>query len=180
MPGFEELVLRLRRSSVQVLSHGGGGSGIVWDSAGHVLTNAHVARGGEVGVVDWQGRRLRARVIRRDEARDLALLETNAALEPAALGDSNTVRAGQFAIAVGNPLGLTGAVAAGIVHAAGSGDWIEADVRLAPGNSGGMLTDAEGRVIGVNTMVYRGLGLAIPSNQAAAFMRGQSHEARAA
>jgi len=184
MAGFEELVQRLRRSSVQILSHGGGGSGIVWDASGHILTNSHVARGDEVGVVDSQGRRMRARVIQRDQTRDLALIETNTALEPAAFGDSNAVRAGQFAIAIGNPLGLAGAVAAGIVHAAGSGEWIEADVRLAPGNSGGMLADAEGRVIGINTMICRGLALAIPSNQAAnqaaAFIRGQSREARAA
>jgi putative serine protease PepD len=136
MAGFEELVQRLRLSSVQIVSHGGGGSGIVWDSEGHVLTNSHVVRGDDVGVVDWQGRRMRARVIRRDQTRDLAFLETAAALEPAAFGDSNGVRAGQVAIAIGNPLGLAGAVAAGIVHAAGSGEWIEADVRLAPGNSG--------------------------------------------
>lgn len=174
MRGFEQLAQRLRRSTVQILNRGGGGSGIVWDSAGHILTNSHVLRGDEVWVVDSQGRRSWARVIRRDGSRDLALLETHTGLEPAAFGDSNLVRAGQFAIAVGNPLGLPGAVASGIVHAAGGSEWIEADVRLAPGNSGGMLADAEGRVIGVNTMVFRGLGLAIPSNEAAAFVRGES------
>jgi serine protease Do len=164
---------------VQILSHGGGGSGIVWDG-GRILTNSHVLRGDAIEVVDAQGRRMRARLIRRDNSRDLALLETNAALEPATFGDSDAVRAGQFVIAVGTPLGLAGAVAAGIVHASGSGEWIEADIRLAPGNSGGILADAEGRVIGINTMIYRGLGLAIPSNRAAAFVRGEASEARAA
>ena len=64
-----------------------------------------------------------------------------------------------------------------MVHATG-GNWIQADIRLAPGNSGGLLADAEGRVVGVNTMIYRGLGLAIPSNDASAFVGYR--EARAA
>jgi serine protease Do len=177
MHGLEDVVERLRRSSVQILNRGGGGSGIVWD-AGRIVTNSHVMRGDEAAVVDAAGRRLRARLIRRDDTYDLALLAVNATLEPAAIGDSHSLRVGQIVIAVGNPLGIASAVAAGAIHATG-GRWIQADVRLAPGNSGGMLADAEGRVIGVNTMIFRGLGLAIPSNHAAAFVR-VPHGARAA
>ena len=174
MAGFEELVQRLRRSSVQILSHGGGGSGIVWDASGHILTNSHVARGDEVGVVDSQGRRMRARVIQRDQTRDLALIETNTALEPAAFGDSSQLRVGQIVAAIGNPLGVPGAVTTGIIHSRGESRFIQADVRLAPGNSGGMLANTRGEVIGINTMIYAGLALAIPSNTAAAFARGEN------
>jgi serine protease Do len=184
MRGFESLVEKLRRSTVQILNRGGGGSGIVWNSAGHIVTNAHVVRGGEADVIDAGGHRFRARVIRRDQARDLVLLETDRSLEAADIGDSDSVRAGQFVIATGNPLGIPGAVTAGTIHATGqngfgfSGRWIKADIRLAPGNSGGMLADAEGRVIGVNTLIFEDLGLAIPSNDVAAF--AAQSEARAA
>jgi serine protease Do len=178
--GLAEVVQRLRRSSVQILNRGGGGSGIVWDSAGRIVTNSHVMREDDAWAIDADGRRLRAKVVYRDAQRDLVLLETNASLEPAAIGNSDSVRPGTIAIALGNPMGITGAVSAGMIHAACSGAWIEADVRLAPGNSGGMLADAEGRVIGVNTMVYRGLGLAIPSNDVKAFVSLASREARAA
>ena len=88
---------------------------------------------------------------------------------PAAIGDSDSLRPGHFVLALGNPLGLTGAISAGVAHAA-SRDWVQADVRLAPGNSGGMLADAAGRVIGINTMIVHGLALAIPSNQVEAFV----------
>jgi serine protease Do len=186
MPGIEDLVERLHRSSVQVLNGGGGGSGIVWDGAGRILTNSHVVRGEEAWVVDSTNRKFRARVVRRDSDRDLALLETRMKLEPASIGDSGAVRAGQFVIAEGNPLGISGAVALGVVHSAGAlafgpaGNWLQADIRLAPGNSGGMLADREGRVIGINTMIFRGMGLAVPSNDAAAFVRSHSRRARAA
>ena len=186
MRGFEEVIARLRRSSVQVVNRGGGGSGIVWDSDGRIVTNSHVMRGDEAWVVDADGRRFRTRVIRRDPKRDLALLETGMKLEPATAGDARALRAGQIVIAVGNPLGLAGASAVGIVHAAGplpfgpAGNWLQADVRLAPGNSGGLLADAEGRVVGVNTMIFHGMALAVPSNDAAAFAAGLLWRARAA
>jgi serine protease Do len=189
MRGFEFLAAKLRRSSVQILNRGAGGSGIVWNSSGHIVTNSHVMRGDEANVIDANGRRSRARVVRRDAIRDLALLETNATLEAAVIGDSDSVRVGQFVIAAGNPMGVPGAVTSGTIHATGqsgfgfSGKWIQADIRLAPGNSGGMLADAEGRVIGINTMIFHGLGLAIPSNDVAAFVRGEASfdaEARAA
>jgi serine protease Do len=184
MRGLAEIAERLRRSSVQIIDRGGGGSGIVWDSEGRVLTNSHVLRGDEAHAIDANGQHFRARVVRRNRERDLALLETGRDLKPAMLGDSAALRAGQIVIAIGNPLGVHGAVVCGVVHANGPvgfgfpGNWIQADIRLAPGNSGGLLADAEGRVIGVNTMVFRGLGLAIPSNDAAAFVRYR--EARAA
>jgi serine protease Do len=180
--GYQEVAEKLRRSTVQVQNGAwGGGAGVVWDDGGTVVTNAHVVRGRGAVVVDHRGRRFRARVTMRDAERDLALLETKAAdLEPAAVGDSDSLRPGHIAIAVGSPFGLAGAVTAGIIHARGPlengprGEWIQADIRLSPGNSGGMLADAHGRVIGINSMIWRGLGLAAPSNEVDAFVRGET------
>jgi serine protease Do len=172
MPNFVELTNRLRRSIVQVLP---GGSGVIWNARGDIVTNAHVATGDGTGIVDVTGRRSVGRVIMRDKDRDLALIQVIPVTQaPAAdIGDSDSVRAGQLVIALGNPLGLTGAVAAGIIHNAGPvarRDWIQADVRLAPGNSGGMLADAMGRVIGITTMIANGLAFAVPSNEVDAFV----------
>jgi serine protease Do len=81
------------------------------------------------------------------------------------------VRPGEVVIAVGNPLGVVGALTTGVVHAVG-GLWVQAAVRLAPGNSGGPLADAQGRVIGLNTMIASGgLALAVPSNAVLAFLK---------
>jgi serine protease Do len=181
MRGFNEVVEKLRRSTVQITDGRGGGSGVVWDTAGAIVTNAHVARSSELALIDSSGRKLRGRVARRDPASDLAIVETQAGnLEPAVIGDSAVLRPGEIAIAVGNPLGVPGAAAWGIIHAVGTLDfgarrnWIQADIRLAPGNSGGALATATGEVIGINTMVYGGLGLAAPSNEVAAFVSGES------
>ncbi len=180
MLGFGEVAERLRRSTVQVFSkgHRGGGSGVVWDAAGMVLTNAHVARSDEARIELWDGRELDARVTSRDPRRDLALLRIPAAgLEAASHGNSDALRPGELVIAVGSPLGFAGALSTGVVHSIGElpgmgrQRWIRADVRLAPGNSGGPLADAEGRVIGINTAIVNGLGVAVPSNAAAAFLR---------
>src|SRR5581483_6524418 len=107
-----------------------------------------------------------------DRRRDLALLRIPASgLPEAALGDSTRLRPGELVIAIGNPLGFIGALTAGVVHAVGPlpglgpRKWIQAGVRLAPGNSGGPLADASGTVVGVNTMVAGRLGLAVPSNE---------------
>jgi serine protease Do len=179
-----ELVERLRRSLVQVANGNGGGAGVVWDAKGAVVTNAHVLRGRKIHVVDPDGRKSPARVVRHDYARDLAVLETDLKLEPASIGDSSAARPGQLVFAVGNPMGQTGAVTMGMIHAVGplgprtGRRWIQADVHLAPGNSGGMLATAEGQVIGINTMIFNGLGLAIPSNEAGAFAAGDEDRVR--
>jgi serine protease Do len=174
MADFEELTGYLRRSIVQVLP---GGSGVIWNANGDILTNAHVATGDRAGIVDASGRRSVGRVVWRDRERDLALVQSVPAVQaPAAeIGDSDSLRAGQLVLALGNPLGLTWAVAAGVIHTVGPigrRSWIQADVRLAPGNSGGMLADARGRVVGITTMIADGLALAVPSNEVSAFVRG--------
>jgi serine protease Do len=170
-----ELAQTLRRSSVEVRSgKRGSGTGVIWSADGRIVTNAHVI--GRRPVVKLSdGREFQAEVKRHDPERDLALLQINAEdLPAAAIGDSSHLRVGQIVAATGNPLGVTGAVTTGIIHATGERWFIQADVRLAPGNSGGMLADVRGRVIGINTMIYAGLALAIPSNTAAAFARGEN------
>jgi serine protease Do len=174
MRGFGEIAERLRRSTVQIRPHGreqGGGSGVVWSAGGLILTNAHVARTPAAEIELWDGRRLPARVSARDPRRDLAALRVEAgALEAVTPGDSGALRPGELVIAIGSPLGFAGALSSGIVHSIGR-QWIYADVRLAPGNSGGPLADTEGRVVGINTAIVNGLGAAIPTATALDFVR---------
>jgi len=181
MRGFGEIAERLRRSTVQVFPHGrgkGGGSGVVWKSDGLIVTNAHVARSREPEVELWDGRRFPARVAARDPRRDLATLRIAAAdLETATPGDSDSLRAGELVIAIGNPLGFAGALSTGVIHSIGklpgmgSQRWIRAAVQLAPGNSGGPLANAQGLVVGINTAIVNGLGVAVPGNAALDFVR---------
>ncbi len=180
--GFGEIAEKLRRSTVQVLSgnrtSGGSGSGIIWEANGTVITNAHVARDEQVRVEMWDGRSLSADVVARDAYADLVKLRLRASnLAAIAWRESSSVRSGELAVAVGNPLGFVGALTTGVVHGAGPirglgrRTWVHAAIRLAPGNSGGPLADAAGRVIGVNTMVVAGgLALAIPSERVVRFL----------
>jgi len=170
------LASRLRQITVQI--HGapaGVGSGVLWSSDGLIVTNAHVVRG-RVSVVLPGGRAVQARLLARDAERDLAALAIDAhALAPAEIGDSDRLRVGQLVVAVGNPMGLAGAVTAGLIHGIGprhpaGPSLIQADLRLAPGNSGGPLADARGRVIGINSMIAGGLALAVPSSLVARFV----------
>jgi len=183
MLSFGEVAERLRRSTVQVFSKGvrGGGSGVIWKSDGLILTNAHVARHTTDAQVElWDGRRVDARVTASDPRRDLAALRISAVgleLAAATPGDSGALRAGELVIAVGSPLGFAGAVSTGVIHSTGplSGmgkqNWIRADVQLAPGNSGGPLANARGEVVGINTAIVNGLGIAVPGNAAVEFVR---------
>jgi len=184
-----EVAERLRQSTVQIRGvrgqDPGGGSGVIWQGDGLIVTNAHVARGRRARVGLWDGRWLDAVVKARDSERDVAALAVDARSLPAAeIGDSSALRAGELVLAVGNPLGLVGALSTGIISAVTVGGgfeggprgrgWIQADLRLAPGNSGGPLADARGRVVGINSMVAGGLALAVPSNAVADFVgRGQ-------
>jgi serine protease Do len=176
--GFGEIAEQLRRSTVLVLpGERGNGSGVIWSADGVIVTNAHVVRGSQMRVQLWDGREFDAALVSRDTSRDLAQLRINATNLPVvAAADSSQVRPGELAIAIGNPLGFVGALTTGVVHAVGplrrfgSQPWVQADVRLAPGNSGGPLADARGRIIGINTMVAGRLALAVPSNAVANFL----------
>src|SRR5882724_2100644 len=183
--GFGEVAEQLRRSTV-LIQAGGSGSGVIWSTDGIIVTNAHVARGSQAGVQLWDGRELEAKIMSRNLRRDIALLRVNAKNLPAAVAaDSSEVRPGGLAIAIGNPLGFIGALTTGTVHAIGPllrglgpQSWIQACLRLAPGNSGGPLADARGRVIGINTMVAGRLALAIPSNAVRDFLTAGPRTAR--
>ena len=165
-----DLAAALRRSTVEVRDHGrGAGSGIIWSSDGLIVTNAHVARADHATIVLWDGNTFDGTVTARDRRRDLATIAIDAGgtvLSTASLGHPTDLRTGDLVVALGHPLGITGALALGVVHVVeprgGAPRWIRADIRLAPGNSGGPLADARGRVIGINTLIANGLGVAVP------------------
>jgi S1-C subfamily serine protease len=158
----------------------GGGSAVVFTDDGFLLTNAHVvgsARGGQAAFAD--GAETSFTVVGADRLSDLAVIRADGPTPPpATLGDSDALVVGQLVVAVGNPLGLAGSVTAGVVSALGRSlpasdgeatrlieDVIQTDAALNPGNSGGALADASGRVVGINTAVAGvGLGLAVPIN----------------
>jgi len=179
--GFGEIAERLRRATVSVSSgQRGHGSGFIVRPEGVIVTNAHVAAFSPIHVGLWDGTRAPAEVITRDVGRDIAILRlSKSGLPSATLADSDQVRVGELVIAIGNPLGFIGALTTGIVHSIGRVPglgpmkWIQSDVRLAPGNSGGPLANAQGHVLGVNTMVAAGIGLAVPSNTVSRYLRAQ-------
>jgi serine protease Do len=192
---LDRIAAAVRPSVVQVLPGGSGGAGVVLSRGGQVVvvTNAHVALGAtsdHVRVLDHRRLTCRATIGEVDTARDLALLTLPSAVAddfvPAMLGDSAALRPGQLVLAIGHPFGLTNAVTTGIVHAVASAramwepgprsrrqSWIQADIMLAPGNSGGPLLDMAGRVIGINTMVAGGLALAVPVTDIRALLQAR-------
>lgn len=163
--------------SVRTRSGAGAGSASVISADGHLLTSAHVVAGASrVELAFADGSATEAEVVGADPLSDLAVLRARGATPPPlTLGDASRLRVGQLVVALGNPLGLAGSVTAGIVSALGrslptaSGrvidEVIQTDAALNPGNSGGVLADSAGRMVGVNTAVAGiGLGLAVPIN----------------
>ncbi len=174
--GFADLAERARQSVVHLYGSGRGiGTGVVWQSGGVILTNDHVVAGagGRLCMQTLDGRDLPVRVAARNPDLDLALLHTPADdLPPVSVGNSSRLRVGELVFAIGHPWGQPWVVTAGIVSGLGEAEtrngqrvaFIRSDVRLAPGNSGGPLLDARGRVIGINAMVFGGdLAVAIAS-----------------
>ena len=175
---LSELSAALRRSVVEVRTRGtGAGSGIIWSADGLIVTNAHVAQTERATIVLWDGSAFDGVVTAHDPRRDLATIAIDAAgttLIPATIGHPTDLRTGDVVVALGHPLGITGAIALGVVHAVdmrrGAPRWIRADIRLAPGNSGGPLADVRGRVVGVNTLIAGGLGVAVPTTTVSRFL----------
>jgi serine protease Do len=172
-----EVAEALRRVTVQIVngSHSHG-SGVIWSADGAIVTNAHVVSAPEPVVELEDGRSFTARVMRRDPSRDLAALQIEATGLPAAMPTpEKSLKAGTLVLALGHPFGVRSALSLGVLYDGmgvgrlGARRWIRADVRLAPGNSGGPLADARGRVIGLNTMIVGSLAYAIPSAAVARF-----------
>ena len=174
-PHLAQVADRLRQVTVEIDSEDGGGAGILW-APDLIVTNAHVARGWRVRVGLADDRHLDARLVAADRRADLALLRMpRCAAPPAVLADSDAVRVGTLVVALGHPLGLRRTLTAGVVHALTPRSrrgrrWIHADLRLAPGNSGGPLADTAGHIVGINTMIAGGLALAIPINDVRGFV----------
>lgn len=178
-----EAVARARKSVVRVVSgRRGAGAGTIWSAEGLVVTNAHVAGRSKARVVLADGRDLEAETLALDPEADLALLEVDAGVIPAAvIGDSRSLRPGAWVFALGHPWGVPAAATGGVVIGMGRGrpevpapdrEWLVADVLLRPGNSGGPLVDAEGRVVGIGAMMAGPeVGVAVPAHVVEEFVQ---------
>lgn len=178
-----ELVATARRSLVQVRSGASGiGAGTVWHSDGLIITNAHVVRSRSPEVILPDGSVHSARIMALDRDRDVAALQVAASRLPAiGLGRSRDLRPGEWVLALGHPGKVPGAATAGVVIGTGADlpevpdsgqDWIAVSLPLRPGNSGGPLVDATGRLVGINTMmVGPEVGMAVPVDDVKAFLK---------
>ena len=161
------------------------GSGVLVDPRGYILTNNHVVENAtEIEVRLSDNRKFKATLVGRDGRTDLAVLKIENPVGPlpvADLGDSDRLRVGQWAIAIGNPFGLDRTVTVGIISATGRTHvgvatyeaFIQTDASINPGNSGGPLLNLDGRVVGINTAIVsagQGIGFAIPINMAREIM----------
>ena len=170
---------------MQIIPREGQGSGFIIDRRGYILTNNHVVANAQKIIVTLSGgKKLEATLIGRDPASDLAVIKipSGGIHSIAPLGDSDQVRVGQKAIAIGNPFGLSHTLTTGIVSALNRSimteehsqidNLIQTDAAINPGNSGGPLLNSNGEVIGINTAIfslsggYQGIGFAIPINRA--------------
>jgi S1-C subfamily serine protease len=168
---------------MQPVPQEGTGSGFVYDTEGHIVTNYHVVADAEsVSVALAAGGVYTATIVGTDSSNDLAVLRIGAEdlPDPIPLGDSDQLRVGQFVVAIGNPFGLDRTLTVGVISALSRviespdsrfiGEAIQTDAAINPGNSGGPLLDLEGRVIGVNAQIISpsqasaGIGFAIPVN----------------
>ncbi len=167
----------------QVVPQEGSGSGFVYDTEGHIVTNYHVIANAEELIVTLAGgQTYNAEIVGVDQSNDLAVLHIDAGADlpaPIALGNSDALQVGQFVLAIGNPFGLEQTLTTGVISALGrviessegfAGEAIQTDAAINPGNSGGPLLDLNGHVVGVNSQIISpsgasaGIGFAISAN----------------
>jgi serine protease Do len=182
------MIERASESVVQVRSGGGRGvgAGVIWDKDRLVLTSYHVVtrarRSRKVRVILRDGQRFDAEIVKRSRGLDLALLrlrDSPGDLPAVSVGDSDALRVGELVFAVGHPWGRPGTITAGVVSGMGlarglaeRARYIQSDVALAPGNSGGPLLNSRGETIGINAMIFGNLALSIPINAASTWLAG--------
>lgn len=176
-------LVKQTRLSLVIVGDGNGswGAGTVWHPDGLVVTNSHVVREMRCEVTLPDGRKSTARLVARDGRQDLAALVVDIeGLDAVELGESATLEPGQFVLALGHPRGLKNVATAGIymgteearLRVMFAENLLAVNLPLRPGNSGGPLVDAEGRMIGINTaMTGHNTGLAIPVNTAKVFLK---------
>ncbi len=170
---------------MRTVPQGGTGSGFVYDSSGHIVTNFHVVEDAEeVTVTFSNGETYKAEIVGTDPINDLAVVRIEAGSDlpdPLPVADSDTLKVGQFVVAIGNPFGLDQTLTTGVISALGRviespqdnrfiGEAIQTDAAINPGNSGGPMLDLRGQVIGVNSQIISpsganaGIGFAVSSN----------------
>ncbi len=184
---FVQVVKTVSPSIVQIDTAGGLGSGIVFDSQGDIVTNAHVVSGFTSFTVTTSTRtRYPATLVGTDPSHDLALIHVSASgLTPAVFGDSSSLQVGDVVLALGSPYGLHGSVTQGLVSGLGRqvaesrsvvlDGLIQTSAPINPGNSGGALVDLNGAVMGIPTLgagAGDGVGFAIPSNNVVSVAEG--------
>jgi len=171
-----DLVNHLTQWVVEVRHRGSTGTGIIWGKSGMVLTNAHCVREGEDPQIVTPLGTQRGRLLAVAADQDLAAISVPGLAGPSlSIRDANALKTGELLFAYGHPLGVRDALSMGVLHAVvrhrnGEPKFVVADVRLAPGNSGGPLVDAKGQLVGINHMVANGLGVAIPATTVARFV----------
>jgi Do/DeqQ family serine protease len=175
---FDQFFGRRGQGPSEEFRQSGLGSGVIFDKRGYVLTNFHVIRGADAVTVRLSSKQeFRGRIVGTDSKTDLAVVQfqPEGAITVASLGNSDSVRVGEWAIAIGNPFGLDQTVTVGVVSATARADvgiatyenFIQTDASINPGNSGGPLVNLRGEVIGINTAIVaagQGIGFAIPAN----------------
>ena len=171
-----EISQQLSNLTVEINSRNNGGSGFIWSADGLIVTNAHVIESLRVKVKLKDRTIVEGSAIAHDDKKDLAVIQIQVNNLPTPTIRDTSVRPGEIVLAMGSPWGFKGTLTKGIVHttywqADRADAVIIADIRLAPGNSGGILADAEGRVIGINTAIYNDLALAIPIQQIQNFVQ---------
>ncbi len=180
MAGWLSAPAEQLRSSVAQIVNGternrGIGAAIAWGTGDLFVTSAHVIRSPRMTVITPDGRRVPGELVWQERRRDVALVRAQGAtMPPVRTADPSAMRPGSLVMAIGHPFGLVDAVSTGVLQSVGelplaldfegrSLCWVQADLRLGPGNSGGPLADADGRVIGVAAMIVAGMALAVPA-----------------